>query len=166
MRRQWLALLSVLLVSCFQAEPEHSDSNQAQSAIEVKSQTKTLDLKSLSGSSNPLNIDNASVKQAFERKQSNVWVEGSGSIKKLLVDDNNGSRHQKFLVSVSDKQTLLFAHNIDLAPRLDTLQVGDTIDFRGEYVYNPKGGVVHWTHRDPQGGIEAGWIKYNGKTYE
>lgn len=166
MRRQWLALLSVLLVSCFQAEPEHSDGNQAQSAIEVKSQTKTLDLKSLSGENNPLSVNNASVKQAFERKQSNVWVEGSGSVKKLLADDNNGSRHQKFLVSISDKQTLLFAHNIDLAPRLDTLQVGDAIDFRGEYVYNPKGGVVHWTHRDPQGGIEAGWIKYNGKTYE
>lgn len=166
MRRQWLVLLSMLLVSCFQAESEHSDSNQAQSAIEVKSQTKALDLKSLSGSSSPLSIDNSSVKQAFERKQSNVWVEGSGRVKKLLVDDNNGSRHQKFLVSISDKQTLLFAHNIDLAPRLDTLQVGETIDFRGEYVYNPKGGVVHWTHRDPQGGIEAGWIKYNGKTYE
>jgi hypothetical protein len=166
MRRQWLALLSLLLVSCFQAEPEHSDSNQAQSAIEVKSQTKTLDLKSLSGSSSTLSVDNASVKEAFERKQSNVWVEGSGSVKKLLADDNNGSRHQKFLVSISDKQTLLFAHNIDLAPRLDTLQVGDIIDFRGEYVYNPKGGVVHWTHRDPQGGNEAGWIKYNGKTYE
>lgn len=166
MRRQWLALLSLLLVSCFQAEPEHSESNQAQSAIEVKSQTKTLDLKSLSGENNPLSVNNATVKQAFERKQSNVWVEGSGSVKKLLADDNNGSRHQKFLVSISDKQTLLFAHNIDLAPRLDTLQVGDTIDFRGEYVYNPKGGVVHWTHRDPQGGIEAGWIKYNGKTYE
>lgn len=166
MRRQWLVLLSMLLVSCFQAESEHSDSNQAQSAIEVKSQTKALDLKSLSGSSSPLSIDNSSVKQAFERKQSNVWVEGSGRVKKLLVDDNNGSRHQKFLVNISDKQTLLFAHNIDLAPRLDTLQVGETIDFRGEYVYNPKGGVVHWTHRDPQGGIEAGWIKYNGKTYE
>jgi len=166
MRRQWLALLSLLLVSCFQAEPEHNDSNQAQSAIEVKSQTKTLDLKSLSGSSSPLSVDNASVKQAFARKQSNVWVEGSGSVKKLLADDNNGSRHQKFLVIISDKQTLLFAHNIDLAPRLDTLQVGDTIDFRGEYVYNPKGGVVHWTHRDPQGSNEAGWIKYNGKTYE
>jgi hypothetical protein len=163
MLRASLLLLSLLLASCFQAEPERSDSSQAQSAIEVKSQSQTLDLKPLSD--NPLNADNASVVQAFERKQSHVWVEGGGSVKKLLEDDNKGSRHQRFLVGISDKQTLLFAHNIDLAPRLDGLQVGDTVAFKGEYIYNPKGGVVHWTHHDPNG-HHSGWIKYNGKTYE
>ena len=87
-------------------------------------------------------------------------------MKKLLADDNKGSRHQKFLVTISDEQTLLFAHNIDLAPRLDALAVGDALSFRGEYVYNPKGGVMHWTHHDPQGGNKVGWIKHNGKVYE
>jgi hypothetical protein len=165
MQRLWLIMLSLLLVSCFQADPEQVDSPQPQSAIEVKSHTKTLDLKPLSGVSRSLIIDNVSVVQAFERKQSNVWVEGSGSVKKLLADDTNGSRHQKFLVSISDRQTLLFAHNIDLAPRLDELKVGDTVAFKGEYIYNPKGGVLHWTHHDPDG-HNSGWIKYNGKTYE
>ena len=110
--------------------------------------------------------DNSAVIQAYKNKKSDIFVEGSGVVKKLLADDNKGSRHQKFLVSVSAEQTLLFAHNIDLAPRIDTIQVGDSVQFRGEYVYNPKGGVVHWTHKDPQGKIEGGWIQHNGQKYE
>jgi hypothetical protein len=110
--------------------------------------------------------DNAAIVQAFKGKKSDIFVEGSGVVKKLLADDNKGSRHQKFLVTISAEQTLLFAHNIDLAPRLDALAVGDAVSFRGEYVYNPKGGVMHWTHLDPQGAIEGGWIKHNGKLYK
>ena len=110
--------------------------------------------------------DNSAVIQAYKNKKSDIFVEGSGLVKKLLPDDNKGSRHQKFLVTVSDEQTLLFAHNIDLAPRIEAIQVGDSVQFRGEYVYNPKGGVVHWTHHDPQGGNKVGWIKHNGKIYE
>jgi hypothetical protein len=110
--------------------------------------------------------DNAAIIQAFKGKKSNIFVEGSGTVKKLLADDNKGSRHQKFLVTISDEQTLLFAHNIDLAPRLDALAVGDVVTFRGEYVYNPKGGVMHWTHKDPQGEKQGGWIMHNGQKYE
>ena len=110
--------------------------------------------------------DNSAVIQAYKNKKSDIFVEGSGVVKKLLADDNNGSRHQKFLVSISAEQTLLFAHNIDLAPRIEAIQVGDSVQFRGEYVYNPKGGVVHWTHKDPQGKIEGGWIQHNGQKYE
>lgn len=110
--------------------------------------------------------ENQAVIAAFNNKQSNLFVAGSGTVKKLLPDDNKGSRHQKFLVTISPEQILLFAHNIDLAPRVEDLQVGDVVSFRGEYVYNPKGGVLHWTHHDPQGKTTGGWIKHNGKTYE
>ncbi|MES1987841.1 MAG: DUF3465 domain-containing protein [Pseudomonadota bacterium] len=108
--------------------------------------------------------NNDAVIQAFHDKKSNIFVEGNGVVKKLLPEDDNGLRHQKFLVKISDEQTLLFAHNIDLTSAIP-LAVGDTIQFRGEYVYNPKGGIVHWTHRDPHGKIEGGWIKYKGTTY-
>jgi hypothetical protein len=60
---------------------------------------------------------------------------------------------------------LLFAHNIDLASRVP-LQVGDEVTFSGEYVYNPKGGIVHWTHLDPQGHHPAGWLMLNGNKYQ
>ena len=118
-------------------------------------------------------VSNQVLIDAFKHKKSDIFVEGSGVVKKLLADDNKGSRHQKFLVSISPEQTLLFAHNIDLAPRVENLQIGDTVVFKGEYVYNPKGGVIHWTHKNPQGEIrtpqletKAGWIKHNGKIYQ
>lgn len=155
-----IALLSVL-AACQQTQ-QPGASNQPQSTVEVKSQVQTLSLQSLS--SGLATQENAALKQAFAQKQSHVWLEGSGIVKKLLPDDNKGSRHQRFLVSVSPEQTLLFAHNIDLALRAD-LNVGDQVMFRGEYIYNPKGGIMHWTHHDPHG-KHGGWIKVNGQTYE
>ena len=63
-------------------------------------------------------------------------------------------------------QTLLVAHNIDLASRIGALREGDRVEFNGEYEWNSQGGVVHWTHHDPQGLHEAGWLKHNGTTYQ
>lgn len=110
-------------------------------------------------------ISNTAIEQAFEARKSDVQVNGHGVVIKLLKDDNKGSRHQKFLVRINPRQTLLFAHNIDLTPRVP-LQVGDEISFYGEYVYNPKGGIMHWTHHAPQGDHVAGWIMHNGKKYQ
>ena len=31
---------------------------------------------------------------------------------------------------------------------------------------NARGGVVHWTHRDPSGNHPAGWLKRNGETFQ
>jgi hypothetical protein len=106
------------------------------------------------------------VDSAYENRSSNISVEGQGTVVKVLADDDNGSRHQKFLVKVASGKILLFAHNIDLAPRIENIKIGDQISFRGEYVFNPKGGVIHWTHKDPRGEHVDGWIKYNDKTYE
>ncbi|NOH99451.1 DUF3465 domain-containing protein [Vibrio sp. 99-70-13A1] len=106
------------------------------------------------------------LKQAYENHQSDVQVQGSGTVLSLLRDDNEGSRHQKFILKLNSKQTLLVAHNIDLAPRIPNLRVGDRVQFYGEYEWNPKGGVMHWTHHDPNNRHVDGWLKHNGKKYE
>lgn len=106
-----------------------------------------------------------SVSQAYAQQLRDVYLTGSGKVTKLLPDDNNGSRHQRFIIQ-GGGQSLLVAHNIDLAPRLNGLKVGDTIDFAGEYIYNPKGGVLHWTHHDPNGRHRGGWLKHQGQTYQ
>ncbi len=103
---------------------------------------------------------------AFENQQSNVQVQGSGQVSRVLPDDNDGSRHQRFLVRLASGQTLLIAHNIDLANRVDSLRAGDSVEFYGEYEWNAKGGVIHWTHRDPARRHADGWIKHNGRTYQ
>lgn len=112
-----------------------------------------------------IEVSNSAIEQAFAAKRSDVQVSGKGTVIKLLADDDKGSRHQKFLVKINTQQTLLFAHNIDLAPRVP-LQVGDEVTFNGEYVYNPKGGIIHWTHLAPQGNHEAGWVMLNGQKYQ
>ncbi|HSI28086.1 MAG TPA: DUF3465 domain-containing protein [Methylophilus sp.] len=158
-----LCLLAACQQTSQQTATNYDSSKQAQSTVEVRSQGQALNLQSLS--SGLATEDNAALKQAFAQKQNHVWLEGSGIVKKLLPDDSKGARHQRFLVTVSPEQTLLFAHNIDLAPRVEQLNIGDQVAFKGEYIYNPKGGIMHWTHHDP-GGVKSGWIKVNGKTYE
>lgn len=93
-------------------------------------------------------------------------VRGSGVVTRILPDDEQGSRHQRFILRLPSGQTLLVAHNIDLAPRVSGLEVGDTVEYYGQYQSNPKGGVVHWTHRDPAGRHAAGWLKHDGETFQ
>ena len=106
------------------------------------------------------------IRRAFDTRTSQVQVEGEGVVTRILSDDVKGGRHQRFIVRHPSGQTLLIAHNIDLAPRIDGLREGDTVAFNGEYVWNAQGGVIHWTHHDPQGQHVSGWIKHNGRTYQ
>ena len=108
----------------------------------------------------------AAVAEAFERHQSNVRVEGEGVVSKILPDDAEGMRHQRFILRLSSGQTVLIAQNTDIAPRVEDLKTGDTVTFAGEYVWNEQGGLVHWTHHDPAGTHPTGWLKYNGRTYQ
>lgn len=110
--------------------------------------------------------DDGPIGRAFKNRASNVQVEGTGIVTRLLADDLADSKHQRFIVRLASGQTLLIAHNIDIAPRVADLQKGDTIDFYGEYVWNDLGGMIHWTHHDPQGKHVAGWIKHKGRTYQ
>jgi hypothetical protein len=103
---------------------------------------------------------------AYERHLSRVQVEASGVVSRVLADDNDGSRHQRFIARMPSGQTVLIAHNIDLAPRIEGLRAGDTISFSGEYEWNDRGGVVHWTHHDPSGRHSAGWLKHDGRVYQ
>ena len=104
--------------------------------------------------------------QAFQQRWSNYQMTGSLPVSRLLPDDNDGSRHQKFILQTSNGQTILVAHNIDLAPRISNLQEGDTVEFYGEYEWNEKGGVIHWTHHDPDNRHAHGWLKHKGQLYQ
>ncbi|MBB5349360.1 DUF3465 domain-containing protein [Desulfoprunum benzoelyticum] len=103
--------------------------------------------------------------RALAERLSNLQVEGRGVVEKILPDDRDGSRHQRFIMRLASGQTLLVAHNIDLAPRLEGLKRGDEVDFAGEYEWNSQGGVLHWTHHDPEGQHPAGWLRHKGRTY-
>lgn len=92
------------------------------------------------------------------------WIEDRGFVRRLISDDNHGSRHQRFIIELRHGQTLLIAHNIDLARRIP-LGIGDRVRFRGMYEYNDLGGLVHWTHHDPHGVEDGGWIRFGRREY-
>ncbi|MEL6553252.1 MAG: DUF3465 domain-containing protein [Cyanobacteria bacterium J06621_11] len=104
---------------------------------------------------------------AFKNQQSNVMVENvAGTVEALLPDDIEGDKHQRFIIRLSRNQTILVVHNIDIAPRLSTLRKGDRISVKGEYEWNERGGLIHWTHKDPRSTHEDGWIDFNNVRYE
>jgi hypothetical protein len=104
--------------------------------------------------------------KAFANRMSNLQVSGQGVVFRILPDDNEGTRHQRFIVRLGSGQTLLIAHNIDIAPKIGDLREGNDVAFFGEYEWNDKGGVIHYTHVDPKGVHAAGWVEYQGKKYQ
>ena len=117
----------------------------------------------------PIACRNNVIMEAFDEQRYSIQVKGCGRVTAVLADDNKGSRHQRFIVQLQDiepKHTVLIAHNIDLAPRVDALKKGDEVVFYGQYEYNPQGGVVHWTHHDPAARHQHGWIEHKGQRFQ
>lgn len=108
----------------------------------------------------------AIIGDAFKNHTSNLQVRGQGIVKLELPDDNDGARHQRIVIKMASGQTLLLSHNIDIAPRIPELQRNEIIEFYGEYEWNEKGGVVHWTHHDPNDSHTDGWLRYKGQKYQ
>lgn len=111
-------------------------------------------------------VSDGAIASAFQNQQSGVQVTGSGVVTRILDDDTEGGRHQRFILRLASGQTLLVAHNIDIAPRIASLQVGDSVEFNGVYEWNSEGGVIHWTHHDPDGQHVPGWLAHEGSTYQ
>ena len=107
----------------------------------------------------------ARIERAIAARESGFMVTLAGTVKRTLRDDLEGSRHQRFLVELVSGRTVLVAHNIDLADRAP-LDRGDPVRLRGQYEWNEKGGVIHWTHHDPDGSHPEGWIEANGRRVE
>jgi hypothetical protein len=119
----------------------------------------------------PISLQSASssdsiLAMAFSNHESNLQISGQGVVTSVLPDDKSGTRHQRFIIMLASGQTLLIAHNIDIAPRIRNLQEGDLVQFFGEYEWNEKGGVIHYTHRAPKGGHMSGWLEHKGERYE
>ncbi|AXQ21741.1 DUF3465 domain-containing protein [Acinetobacter wuhouensis] len=148
-----------------QAQAESSQQHQIDNSKNTQTQTAThTDIESHSNSQNQHGLE--VIRKAYDKKLSNVQVQSIGKVKAILRDDNEGSRHQKFILSLDNGLTVLVAHNIDLAPRIENLKKGDMVEFFGEYEYSNQGGVMHWTHHDPSRRHTNGWLKHDGKTYQ
>ena len=95
----------------------------------------------------------------FAKFRHRSWVTGAGTVTRVLDDDLEPPCHQRFILADESGRTVLIANNIDGWERLADVAVGDVIAFKGEFVCNPKGGVIHWTHPDNSRRKPGGWLK-------
>ncbi len=106
------------------------------------------------------------IETAFADRAGNITVTVKGTVTKILSDDTVGDRHQRFIIALSNGQTLLIVHNVDIATRVSGLSAGVSVYVHGDYLWNDQGGLIHWTHRDPDNVHENGWIVFKNKRFE
>lgn len=160
-------VITAIVIVIFAANQFFNQDDKSSKHNSIKNSiVESADPQSASGATQ-ITSDGASIiQQAYDQQSNDVQVQAQGEVVAVLPDDNKGSRHQRFILDVGNDHTVLIAHNIDLAPRIENLEKGDIVEFFGEYEYNEKGGVIHWTHHDPQGQHVGGWLKHNGQTYQ
>ncbi|MEO1082490.1 MAG: DUF3465 domain-containing protein [Pseudomonadota bacterium] len=151
------ALLIVLLLGLWEGLSDTAEQAATASSASVESADSASDAFART---------DAILEKAFRERRGDLQVAGEGRVVRVLADDTQGSQHQRFLLELASGQTLLVAHNIDLAPRIPSLREGDRVAFYGEYEWNERGGVMHWTHHDPKGRHPDGWLEHEGRRYE
>lgn len=111
--------------------------------------------------------DNAAVCDAFRAGRSHVEVVAAATVTRVLgVASGRVSPHEGFLMQLtSDCRVVVRVEaNTDFTGAFALVR-GDRVVVKGEYEYYPIGGVIHWTHRDPRGRHEGGFIQVGDKTY-
>jgi Protein of unknown function (DUF3465) len=105
---------------------------------------------------------------AYSAGRSHVEVVVDGTVTRVLgVAPGRESPHEGFLLKLASGCSLVVRveANTDFTGAIP-LTEGQRVAVKGEYEFYPRGGVVHWTHRDPRGRHEGGYISAGGQVYE
>ena len=119
------AVIVLLIAAYFGIDLQENQLQTSTPSVAVEPSTQT------SKPQNQVLDGTAKIAQAFQSRKSNIQVQSQGRVVAVLKDDNDGSRHQKIIVELPNTMTVLVAHNIDLAPRIERLQKGDTVGLKG-----------------------------------
>lgn len=112
--------------------------------------------------------DDGAVCDAYQAGRSRVEVVAQGTITRVLgVAGGRTSPHEGFLMRLDSacRVTVRVEANADFTGTFP-IAPGDRAVVKGEYEYYPIGGVIHWTHRDPRGRHEGGFVEVGGRTYD
>jgi hypothetical protein len=112
--------------------------------------------------------DDAAVCSAYGAGRSHVEVVADGTVTRVLgIAPGRVSPHEGFLLRLNSgcRLTVRVEANTDFTGNF-ALAPGDRAVVKGEYEYYPLGGVIHWTHRDPRGRHEGGYVEAGGRTYD
>ncbi len=112
--------------------------------------------------------NDAALCAAYAAGRSRVEVVADGSVTRVLgVQPGRVSPHEGFLLRLASGCSLIVRveANTDFTGSIP-LAAGSSVLVKGEYEYYPLGGVIHWTHRDPRGRHEGGYIQTGGQIYD
>jgi hypothetical protein len=111
--------------------------------------------------------DDAAIAADFVNHRSNVEVTADGVVVGTFPDrKSSDGTHEQFIIRLTSQNlTVEIEHNISIGRRVPVAQ-GDEVVVHGEYIWNAQGGLIHFTHHDPQGTHENGYITDKGQTYD
>jgi Protein of unknown function (DUF3465) len=116
-----------------------------------------------------VNPDNAGALDAIAHDQSGTEVTVEGPVLRVLATHSGAQGvHEQFIVAVranNAEQDVLVADNISIG-RAAPVHAGDDVTVRGELAIDPSGPVIHWTHRDPRGRHQSGFVRLRGVLYD
>lgn len=163
-RSALIALLFVGILSACSSTVSPA-SSQSSNSSQVPAEFGSPNSSNGAESASVQSIDQSQLLQAQANQAKKVEIIFSARVKKILPDDTKGLPHQRLLLAVENGSTVLLAHDIKYAPKVP-VQVGDMLVVKGEYIWNRKGGVVHWTHHSDTPRHEGGYIEFGGQRYE
>lgn len=111
--------------------------------------------------------NDADVCAAYSAGRSGVEVVADGTVTRVFgIQQGRVSPHEGFLFRLTSGCSVIVRveANTDFTGPIP-LTTGEHVVVKGEYEYYPRGGVIHWTHRDPRGRHENGYIEAGGRSY-
>ena len=109
-----------------------------------------------------------SLARAYADGRSHVEVQTRGTVVRVLGDRVGPSgEHVGFLIRADDlpRRLVRVEVNEDLTGPV-AVRAGEPVTLRGEYAYDSRGGVIHWTHHDPRHRHPDGFVLIGGHRYE
>lgn len=164
----FFASSSIIVSGCAQTAINQSFRSSEQPPTYTKIGPSTLGVTSpisASSAETAASINEAEVAVAQNNRASHVAVTCTLPVKRMLRPDDKGEKHEKFLLQMSNGTTILVAHNVSRAPSVP-LEAGDIVTVHGEYIWNEKGGVIHWTHASDTPRHQGGYIDFKGRRYQ
>ncbi len=112
---------------------------------------------------------NAAVYDDWQNARSRVEVTATGKVMRILGTRVGPSgTHEGFLVRLNGAAahglTVRVEDNVDITGPIP-LATGDDVEVRGEYLYDPRGGLIHFTHHDPRARHAGGYVRVRDKVY-
>jgi hypothetical protein len=87
------------------------------------------------------------------------------TVVKILPDDTQGRKHQKWIFALDNGRQVMAVYNSDFSDERIPVQVGQKMSLGGQFIWDRGGGLLHWLHADPKNRRPDGYVEIGGVVY-